>query len=205
MSLTYYYCPKSSAERTTWALEELDVSCERVLVDFRKNETRTAEFAKLNPNAKIPVLVVDGRPIFESLAILIYLGETYGVEAGLYPPPGVERAECLKWMVWATASLLEAIQRYVANSSEHVPEEQRNARAAAIAREDLERMLGILDATLANQTYLVGERFTLADLAVCGFVPYLQFVSYDISHHGHITPWVQRCFSRPAARRGLGI
>jgi glutathione S-transferase len=205
MSLTYYYCPKSSAERTTWALEELSVPCERVLVDFRKKETQSEDFLKLNPNGKIPLLVVDGHPIFESLAILIYLGETYGVQPGLYPAPGLERAESLKWMVWATASLLEAIQRYVANSAEHVPAEQRNARAAEVAREDLERMLAILDRALADRPYLVGGRFTLADLAVCGFVPYLQFVGYDISHHPHIQPWVERCFSRPAARRGLGL
>lgn len=205
MPLTYYYCPKSSAERTTWALEELSVQCERVLIDFRKGETRTAEFLKLNPNGKIPVLVVEGHTIFESLAILIYLGETYGVQAELYPAPGVERAECLKWMVWATASFLDAVHRYVGNSSADVPPEQRNEPAAAIAQKDLEGLLGILNTTLARQPCLVGERFTLADLAVCGFVPFLQFVGYDISHHEHIQSWVGRCLSRPAARRGLGI
>lgn len=205
MSLTYYYCPQSSAERTTWALEELSVPCERILVDFRKNETRTAEFLKVNPNGKIPVLVVDGHPIFESLAILIYLGETYGVELGLYPPPGVERADCLKWMVWATSSLFDAIQRYVGNSSEQVPAELRNARAGAAAQKDLENLLGILDTALGHTGSLVGGRFTLADLAVCGYVPYLRFVGYDISHHQNIQSWVARCLSRPAARRGLGI
>ena len=79
MSLVYYYSPMSSAVRVTWAIEELDVVCERVLVDFRKGETKTPDFLKLNPNGKVPLLIVDGHPIFESLAILVYLGETYGV------------------------------------------------------------------------------------------------------------------------------
>jgi glutathione S-transferase len=127
MSLVYYYSPMSSAVRATWAIEELAVPCERVRVDFRKGETKTPEFLKLNPNGKVPLLIVDGHPIFESLAIIVYLGETYGVAKGLYPAPGIERAECLKWIAWATASLLEPIQRYVLATSDRVPAEQRNA------------------------------------------------------------------------------
>ena len=87
MSITYYYAPMSTAVRTTWAIEELGVPCERLRVDIQKKETKTPAFLKLNPNGVVPLLVVDGTPIFESTAILIYLGETYGVEKGLYPAP----------------------------------------------------------------------------------------------------------------------
>jgi glutathione S-transferase len=201
MSLVYYYSPMSSAARTTWAVEELGVPCERVLVDFRKKETRTPQYLKLNPNGKVPLLVVDGHAIFESVAILIHLGETYGVDKGLYPPPGVERAECLKWIAWASASLLEPLQRYLGNTSSHVPEEQRNARAGELAKQDLEAMLKLLDDALAGRSYLVGDRFTLADLAVAGFVPYMQFVKYDISPFANVKAWSARCLSRPAAQK----
>jgi glutathione S-transferase len=201
MSLVYYYSPMSSAARTTWAIEEVPVPCERVKVDFRKKETRTPEFLKLNPNGKVPLLIVDGHPIFESVAILIHLGETYGVEKGLYPPPGVERAECLKWIAWASASLLEPLQRYLANTSEHVPAEQRNAKAAEVAKKDLDAMLKLLDDAIGNRAYLVGARFTFADLAVCGFVPYLHFVKYDTSPYANVKAWAERCLSRPAAKK----
>jgi glutathione S-transferase len=201
MSLVYYYSPMSSAARTTWAIEELSVPCERVLVDFRKNETKTPEFLKLNPNGKVPLLVIDGHSIFESVAILIHLGETYGVAKGLYPAPGVERAECLKWIAWASASLLEPIQRYVLCTSERVPAEQRNAKAGEVAKADLEAMLRLLDHALADRSYLVGDPFTLADLAVCGFLPYLGFLQYDISPHANLKAWSQRCLSRPAAQK----
>src|SRR5450432_2285619 len=157
MSLVYYYSPMSSAVRTTWAIEELSVPCERVLVDFRKNETKTPEFLKLNPNGKVPLLVVDGHAIFESLAILVHLGETYGVAKGLYPAPGVERAEWLKWIAWASASLLEPIQRYMVNTSERTPAELRNAKAGEVAAQDLEKMLTLLDSALAGRACLVGE------------------------------------------------
>jgi glutathione S-transferase len=201
MSLVYYYCPMSSAVRTTWAIEELDVPCERQLVDFRKNETKSPAFLKLNPNGKVPLLVVDGHSIFESQAILVYLGETYGVARGLYPAPGVERAECLKWIAWGTASLLDALQRYLLNTSERIPADQRSAKAGEVAKGDLDSMLTILDTALASREYLAGDRFTFADLAVCGFVPYIGFVRYDISRFTNIKAWSERCLGRPAARK----
>jgi glutathione S-transferase len=201
MSLVYYYSPMSSAVRVTWAIEELSVPCERVLVDFRKGETKTPEFLKLNPNGKVPLLVIDGHPIFESLAILVHLGETYGVAKGMYPAPGVERADCLKWIAWASASLVEPIQRYVLHTSERVPAEQRNAKAAAVAMADLEGMLTLLDNALAGRSYLLGGQFTMADLAVCGFITYLAFLRYDVSPHASIKAWSERCLSRPAAQK----
>jgi glutathione S-transferase len=201
MSLVYYYSPMSSAVRVTWAIEELAVPCERVRLDFRKGETKTPEFLKLNPNGKVPLLIVDGHPIFESLAIIVYLGETYGVAKGLYPAPGIERAECLKWIAWATASLLEPIQRYVLATSDRVPAEQRNANAGQVARDDLENMLKLLNDALAGRSYLVGDHFTLADLAVCGFFSYLRFMQYDFSSYANVNAWSERCLSRPAAQK----
>jgi glutathione S-transferase len=201
MSLVYYHSPMSSAVRVTWAIDELSVPCERVLVDFRKGETKAPEFLKLNPNGKVPLLVVEGHPIFESLAIIVYLGETYGVAKGLYPAPGLERAECLKWIAWGTASLIEPIQRYVLSTSDRVPAEQRNARAGEVAKEDLEKLLTLLDDALSGRSYLVGDHFTLADLAVCGFLPYLRFLQYDVSRHANVKAWSERCLSRPAAQK----
>src|ERR1700731_1292235 len=107
MSITYYYSPMSTAARTTWAIEELGVPCERVRVDFQKKETRTPQFLAMNPNGRVPLLVVDGKPIFESTAILLYLAETYGVDKGLYAKPGLDRAEQLKWIVWANVGMLQ--------------------------------------------------------------------------------------------------
>ena len=63
MSITYYYAPMSTAVRTTWAINELGVPCERVKLDIRNKETKTDAFLKLNPNGMVPLLVVDGTPI----------------------------------------------------------------------------------------------------------------------------------------------
>src|SRR3954471_12643745 len=80
MSLVFYYAPWSTATTCHWALEELGVPHEKVKLDLSKKETQTPEFLALNPNGKVPLLVHDGVPIYESIAILAHLGETFGVE-----------------------------------------------------------------------------------------------------------------------------
>src|ERR1043165_2347013 len=101
MSLAFYYSQMSTAVITNLVLEELGVPCEKIQLDLRKGETHTAEFLKLNPNGKVPLIVHDGTPIWESAAITMYLGEMFGVEKNLYPAPGPKRGEAMKWVTWA--------------------------------------------------------------------------------------------------------
>ena len=95
MSLVVHYAPMTSATRVLWALEELGVPYEKVRLDLAAGDQRKPEYLALNPNGKVPLLVHDGEPIFESLAILLHLGETFGVVRGLDPPPGAARARAL--------------------------------------------------------------------------------------------------------------
>jgi glutathione S-transferase len=201
MSIIYYYSPMSSAVRTTWAVEELGLDCERRLVDLRQKATRDPEFLRKNPNGKIPVLEVDGVPIFESTAILLYLAETYGVDAGLYPRPGLARAQAMQWMIWGQVTLAEAVMRFGRNISPLIPAEQHNAAAAAAARQDVDTALGILDASLADRDYLVGDSFSFADLAVAGFFGWIEFMQLEYAHWPRVRAWAQRCRSRPAQLR----
>jgi glutathione S-transferase len=201
MSITYYYAPMSTAVRTTWAIEELGVPCERVKLDIQKKETKTEAFLKLNPNGVVPCLVVDGTPIFESTAILLYLGETYGVDKGLYPPPGLKRAETLKWVVWANVGFYDPVSRWMRNTSSYVPAEQQNAKAAEAAKNDLGAAMQILDSALAGKSYLVDDKFSLADLAVSSYLGWLMFMGYDYSSYENVKAWGERCLGRPAARK----
>jgi glutathione S-transferase len=199
MSTTYYYAPMSTAVRTTWAIEELGVPCERVKLDIAKKETKTEAFLALNPNGVVPLLVVDGTPIFESTAILVYLGETFGVEKGLYAPPGLKRAEMLKWVVWANVGFLDPISRWSRNTSSYIPAEQHNAKAAEAGKTDLDGAMRILDTRLAGKSYLVDDKFSLADLAVSSYLGWLKFMGYDYSSFKNVQAWGDRCLGRPAA------
>jgi glutathione S-transferase len=199
MSITYYYSPMSTAVRTTWAIEELGVPCERVKVDIQKKETKAPAFLKLNPNGVVPLLVVDGLPIFESTAILLHLGETYGVEKGLYAPPGLKRAEMLRWIIWGNVGLYDPINRWARNTSSYIPAEQHNAKAAEAAKAELDGAMKILDDALAGKSYLVDDKFSLADLAPCSYLGWLKFMGYDYSGFKNVTAWAERCLGRPAS------
>jgi glutathione S-transferase len=201
MSLTFYYSPMSSATRIHWALEELGVPYEKVKVDLAAGDQRKPEYLALNPNGKVPLLVADGVPIFESLAILIYLGEKYGVESGLFPALGPERAEALKWMSWASVSIGDAIIRIIRNLSERFPAEQRNAAAGEAAKVELFDLWKIVDGALEGRDHLVGDHFTLVDLAVAGFVMVTARFGVDISSLKNVQRWSGPVMSRPAMGR----
>lgn len=201
MSLTFYYSPMSSATRIHWALEELGIPYDKIKLDLAAGDQKKPEYLALNPNGKVPLVIDDGTPIFESLAILIYLGERYGVEKGLFPQGWAERGEALKWMAWAQATLLDAGGRILRNTSDRFPAEQRNEKAAAAAKEEIQALLAMVDRALEGKEYLVGGQFTLVDLAVCGYVPFLARIGVDLGAHKNVQAWVARCTARPAMAR----
>ena len=111
MSLTFYYAPMSTASITDLVLEEPGVPCDRVKLDSQKGDTKKPEYLAVNPNGKVPCIVHDGTAIWESAAITIYLGETFGVERGLFPTPGPRRGEAMKWIVWTNVTMGDAATR----------------------------------------------------------------------------------------------
>lgn len=201
MSLVFYYSAFSSAATVHWALEELGVPYEKVKLDLQKGDTHKPEFLALNPNGKVPVIVHEGTPIFESIAILAYLGETFGVEKGLFAAPGPRRGEALQWLAWANVSLGEAHARFQRNTSERFPKEQQNEKAAEAAKADVEKLLGILDTALQGKKFLVGDSFSIVDMHLSGFVGYLGMSGFDVTKWSTISAWFKVCTSRPAYGR----
>jgi glutathione S-transferase len=200
MSLVFYYSPMSSSVTVHWALEELGVPYEKVKLDLQARDQDKPAYRALNPNGKVPLLVHDGTPIFESVAILLHLGETFGVDRKLFPAAGLARAEVTKWLVWAGVTLGEAVQRHQRNVAERFPADQKNARAAEVAKADVESLFGILDRDLEakKKSWLVGDRFSLADLYVGSFVEYLGMLGFDSKPWPNLDAWCKRCTSRPA-------
>lgn len=198
MSLVFYYAPMSTAVTVHRALEELGIPYERVDIDLAARDQDKRGYRALNPNGKVPLVVHDGVAIFESAAIIIHLGETFGVERDLYPPPGLERAEALKWLVWTNVSLGGAVGRFLGNTSERVPAELRNAKAGEVARAEVETYLGILDADLAGKTYLVGETFSLVDVHVASYIAFIGILGFSFERWPHLHAWLRRATDRPS-------
>ena len=199
MSLVFYYAPWSSATTCLWALEELGIPCERRKLDLSAKATHTPEFLALNPNGKVPLLVHDGLPIFESIAILAHLGETFGVEKRLFPPPGLARAQAFQWLAWASVSLASAAQRYHGNSSDQVPAELRNGKVADLAKLETQGLLAILDRHLQGKTWMLGgSDFTLVDVHLAGALSWVGRMGFGTSELLSLDAWLTRCKTRPS-------
>src|SRR6478736_3486876 len=173
MSMIFYFAPMSTATLTELVIEELGIPCDRKQLDIRAGDTKKPEFLKINPNGKVPVIVHDGVAIWESSAITMYLGETFGVDKKLYPAPGPKRGEAMKWIAWTNVTLGDAVGRLGRNTMSWVPAEQHNAKAAEAATKDIADCLRILDKALDGRQFLVGD-YTLADTHANSFTDWLR-------------------------------
>lgn len=202
MNLTLYTAPLSSALPVVHALEELDVPHERVVLDLQAGDQRRPEFLALNPNGKVPALVVDGTPMFEALAIIQWLGDRYGVARGLWPAPDApERREAMAWSTWMYVSFSSVFKRLFLASNDRADPALHHAGQAAAAQTELADLLRVLDERLAGRDHLVGEQFTLADLMVASGLTYATFAGVRTEGYDHIEAWLECFHARPAYQR----
>jgi glutathione S-transferase len=204
MSLTFYYAPYSTASVTDAVIAELGVAFERITLNISKGETRTPAYLKINPNGTVPTLIHDGLILWESAAITMYLGEAFGVDAGLYPASIQQRGEAMKWIVWGNVRLAEAAGRLSAALPPdqagavevEVPVEQQTLAASATAKTDVTTYLTILNTALAGRHYLLKE-YCLADTHLYVFIGWIDAMGIDMAQFANITAWRARCSKRP--------
>jgi glutathione S-transferase len=204
MAIVFYYSPWSSAVRVHWALEELGVPYEGKKIDIRAGDQKKPEFLAINPNGKVPALVDDGVPYFESVAINIHLGEKYGVDKGLWPTADSPlRGPALSWIVWDAVSLGYVAGRAMFNSpSEYLPAELQHAGQAEHARKELDGLLGLLETQLATGPYMLGERFSLVDVQVAADLWwYTMVLKLDHAGRPRLKDYVARATERPAWKK----
>lgn len=204
MSIVFYYAPFSSASPVASALAELGVPHERVTLDLKAGQTRRPEFLALNPNGKVPTLVVDGTPMFEALAIMLWLGDRYGVERGLWPAASAPaRLEAMSWCTWAYVSYAAQLGLLAYATSDRLAPEVNNPAQAALAKQELERLLGILEVRLGRQQHLLGDEYSLADLVVASVIGYGVMVGAAVDGHPRVKAWLERFQSRDAYKTGM--
>lgn len=196
MSLVFYWHPMSSATPIACVLAELAVPHERVRIDIRAGEQRTADYLTINPNGKVPCLVVDGTPMFEALAIHLWLGEHFGVAKGLWPHDGTPaRLEAMSWCTWAYVTYGAVIGRvWLATTDDAL----RDADHAAAAIRTATALLDLLEARLSQQPWMLGEAYSLVDLVVGQVVGYGTYLGAAVEAHPAVAAWLQQVQARPA-------
>ncbi|HEU0199054.1 MAG TPA: glutathione S-transferase family protein [Burkholderiaceae bacterium] len=204
MAIKLYSWPQSSGTRVSWALEELGLPYEYIELDAKKLEHRAQAYLAINPQGKVPGLVDGELTFFESGAILLHLGEKYGVEKNLWPAAGGQaRADALCWTVWAVADLGSYMMQYAyhgLDSPVSYRPEDRSKACAEYSRSQFGRCLDALQARLQEREYLLGT-FSLADVAAASWLLIGSKLGIQVASHAGVAEWVKRCSERPACRR----
>jgi glutathione S-transferase len=184
------------------ALEELGVPYEKIRLQLDKGDQKKPEFLAINPNGKVPALVDGDARMFESYAILVWLGERYGVEKGMWPKVGSpEHAEALSWSTWAVTEMQAPFYDVVMNAVDvpwaH-PKEHRSAHTAAHGLKNWKTSIEVLDKRLEGRDWIMGKQFTLVDLAA-GLVAAMgpMFASLPVTGK-NVEAYVGRLTSRPS-------
>lgn len=197
-TITLHGIAASRTARPLWLLEELGVPYEHVSQSYVGGATRTPEFLKLNPNGHIPVLQDGDVTLWESMAINLYLARKSG--GPLAPASPAEEGDLLRWTFWVVTECekdaLTVLMHRVA-----MPADKRNPELAAQAEKALARPLAVLDAHLAKRPYVLGERFTVADVNLASVLAWAQASKELMSAQPNVSAWLQRCLDRPAQKK----
>lgn len=191
--LIFYGAPKSSATRTHWLLEELGIPYEYRRVDFAN---KSPDFLAASPGGKVPAIVDDDVKLFESIAVDFYLAEKYG--SYMAGKTLGEKAQTLQWSAWALTNVNPLVIQ-VLYHTKYLPEAERRADVAKDNREWAAHYLSILDAHLKAHSFLVGDRFSIADIDVASVVNLALAVGVEAGTETR--DWMRKLKSRPAYQR----
>jgi glutathione S-transferase len=196
--LTLYTSPTPNGYKVSVALEELDLPYKVHSIDLMKGEQKEPWFLSLNPNGRIPVLVDDGFPIFESGAILIHLAEKTG---RLMPSDPKGRSKVLQWLMFQMGGIgpmmgqANVFYRYF-------PE--RIQPAIDRYHGEVKRLFGVMDRHLATSDWLADD-YSIADIATWCWTRTARWSGVDPEPFEHLARWHRAIAERPAAQRGIAV
>jgi GST-like protein len=210
--LQLYSLPTPNGVKVSIMLEEIGLPYEPHLVSFETQDQMTPEFLSLNPNNKIPAILdpngPGGKPLplFESGAILIYLADKTGQ---LMPQAPAARYRTLQWLMFQMAGvgpMFGQVGFFHKFAGKDYEDKRPRDRYVAEAK----RLLGVLDRQLADRAWIMGDAYTIADVAtfpwvrnLIGFYEAGDLVG--ISAFPHVTRVLKSFLARPAVSRGLDV
>jgi glutathione S-transferase len=207
--LTIYGALRSRVTRCIWLAHEIGLPFKHVPVmqayrladpdapDAPLN-TRSPAFLKINPNGHIPSIDDDGLVLHESLAINLYLAKRYGGALG--PANIAEDGKMGMWSLWA-ATEVEPHSIQVLYHRASYPPEKRDPAVAQAATDALRAPFAVLDRELAGSSFVVGDRFTVADINVAEVVRYALPAPELFAATPALRDWLAACHARPAYKR----
>ncbi len=205
MTIDFYTWDTPNGRKISVALEEMGLAYKVHPINIGKGEQNAADFVKLSPNAKIPAIVdpqgPHGKPvsIFESGAILLYLGEKTGK---LLPKDLGERIPVLEWLMWQMGGfgpMPGQVHHFIALENE----QDRRYGLERYSKETL-RLYGVLDARLKDREF-VADKYSVADIAILGWAWRHERHKVSFDQFPNVGRWYDRLMARPAVKRGFEV
>ncbi|MGC4008700.1 MAG: glutathione binding-like protein [Pseudomonas sp.] len=210
--LQLYSLPTPNGVKVSIMLEELGLPYEPHLVSFERNDQLSPEFLSLNPNNKIPAILdpngPDGKPLalFESGAILVYLADKTD---SLIAPGASGRYETLQWLMFQMGGIGPMFGQ-IGFFNKFAGKDYEDKRPLQRYVDESRRLLAVLDRHLEGRDWIMGERYTIADIAtfpwirnLVGFYEAGELVGFE--HFQNVKRVLERFLARPAVQRGLSI
>ncbi|KQX25983.1 MULTISPECIES: glutathione S-transferase family protein [unclassified Sphingomonas] len=192
----------SRTARVLWTLEELGRDYRHTSIDHRRGENRDAGFLSLSPTGQIPVLKDGDTIVRQSLAINLHLAFD-SAPNDLLPADATMRAAALEWSLWAATEMEP--HSFFRLTEKAKPEDEQDRAGLMRADVAIRKALDCLENSLGDGDYIVGGRFTIADLNAVGPIEYLQRTAYPLEAWPRIRAWLARCQERPAYKRVLAM
>ncbi len=195
--LKIYGVAQSRAFRTLWMAEELGIDYEHVATHYRDG-AKKEEYLKLNPNGRIPCIEDGGFVVWESMAINLYLAKKYGGD--LAPKNLEEDAIATQWSFWVMTEVEKPLLNALFAAT-GIMGFEKNAKQAATYFAELSAPFEVLNQALDGKQYLMGNRFSVADLNVASVLTWAQMGQFSLADWPNMDAWLRRCLERPAAAR----
>ena len=205
MTIDFYTWNTPNGRKISVALEEMGLPYKVHPVNISKGEQRAPDFLKLSPNGRIPAIVDPAGPggaplsIFESGAILLYLGEKTGK---FLPTDQRKRVQVLEWLMWQMGGfgpMPGQVHHFIALENE---EDRRYGLARYMG--ETRRLYGVLDGWLKDREFVAGD-VSVADFAILGWAWRHPRHKVEFKDFPNVGRWYDRLMARPATKRGFEV
>ena len=202
-----YYAPTPNGWKITIMLEECSLPYRIIPVNLGKGDQFKPEFLAISPNNRMPVIVDDDGPqgekisVFESGAILLYLGEKTGK---FLPSHQIDRIKVLEWLFWQVGGLgpMAGQVSHFVNYAPNFPGDHSYSEKRY--KNEYDRLLGGMDNILSKREYLAGD-YSVADMASFPWVTAYKRYEVDLNKFKEVRRWFDTMKNRPAVRKGMDV
>ncbi len=202
-----YYAPTPNGWKITIMLEECSLPYRIIPVNLGKGDQFKPEFLAISPNNRMPVIVDDDGPkgekisVFESGAILLYLGEKTGK---FLPSLQIDRIKVLEWLFWQVGGLgpMAGQVSHFVNYAPNFPGDHSYSEKRY--KNEYDRLLGVMNNILTEREYLAGD-YSVADMASFPWVTAYKRYEVDLNKFKEVRRWFDTLKNRPAVRKGMDV